>query len=101
MTEKPSFGFGASLAEIAQTSSTAERSRAGDLSAVDRAADRLGFQSREAPVRRRKRQPIDQPTDQINIRAAISDLNAFVEFCERKRYSYREGFAELVSKIDD
>ena len=101
MSEKPSFGFGASLAEISKTAPSGEHPRTGDLSAVDRAADRLGFQSREAPIRRRKRQPIDQPTDQINIRAAISDLNAFVEFCERKRYSYREGFAELVAKIDD
>jgi hypothetical protein len=101
MTDKPSFGFGASLAEISKIPSPTDRPKAGDLSAVDRAADRLGFQSREAPVRRRRRQPVDEPTDQINIRAAISDLNAFVEFCERKRYSYREGFAELVAKIDD
>ena len=67
---------------------------------VDCAAERLGFTSRQAPLRRRKRQPLEEPVDQLNLRAAISDINKFVEWCERNRYSYREGFAELVKGID-
>jgi hypothetical protein len=31
---------------------------------------------------------------------AVSDLDCFVEWCERNRYSYREGFGELVKLID-
>ena len=38
--------------------------------------------------------------DQINIRASVRDLDRFVEWCERNRYSYREGFGELVKLID-
>jgi hypothetical protein len=38
--------------------------------------------------------------DQITIRASVSDLDRFGEWCERKRSSYREGFAELVKLIN-
>lgn len=68
--------------------------------AADDAATKLGFGSREPVVRRRKRQPIEEPVEQINLRAAVADINVFIEWCERKRYSYREGFAELVKHID-
>ena len=68
--------------------------------AADDAAARLGFASREPLVRRRKRQPIEEPVEQINLRAAVADINTFIEWCEKKRYSYREGFAELVKHID-
>ena len=68
--------------------------------AADEAAARLGFQSREPLVRRRKRQPIEEPVEQINLRAAVADINVFIEWCENNRYSYREGFAELVKHID-
>lgn len=68
---------------------------------IDKVAERLGFQSREAaPVRRRRRQGSEEPTDQINLRAEIIDINRFVEWCERERLSYREGFSRLVKLID-
>jgi hypothetical protein len=92
---KPSFGFG-ELAEIKPDGGGV----AGVTREIDAVADRLGFGSREAAIRRRRRPPVEEPTDQINIRAAIIDINRFVEWCERKRYSYREGFAELVGKIE-
>ena len=97
MTEKPNFGFnaGAALAAITPGKTHGERGTA-ELRETDRVAERLGFPSRETPTRRRKRQIADEPTDQINIRAAIADLNAFVEFCERNRLTYREGFGQLV-----
>jgi hypothetical protein len=55
--------------------------------------------SAQSAIRRRKRHIPDQPTDQLNLRATISDINTFVEWCERNRYSYREGFGELVKGI--
>ena len=68
---------------------------------LDLLGERLGFASREAAVRRRRRPPTEEPTDQLNVRASIADINQFVEWCERKRYSYREGFGLLVAKIED
>jgi hypothetical protein len=62
----------------------------------DHAAERF---SGARAVRRLKRQILDEPTDQLNLRATIADINTFVEWCERNRYSYREGFGELVKGI--
>jgi hypothetical protein len=90
---KPSFGFG-DLSDIQPTAAAAE-----PVGNIDRVAERRGFTSREAVVRRRRRQS-EEPTDQLNIRAAIADINRFVEWCERQRFSYREGFAELVARIE-
>lgn len=73
---------------------------AGANRAADDAAAKLGFTSRESLVRRRKRQPIEEPVEQINMRAAVADINVFIEWCENNRYSYREGFAQLVKHID-
>ncbi|MEC5293497.1 MULTISPECIES: hypothetical protein [unclassified Aurantimonas] len=102
MTSKPTFGFnaGAALAAITPAPTQAGRPTV-ELKEVDRVAERLGFPSRETPVRRRKRQVAEEPTDQINIRAAITDLNAFIEFCERNRLSYREGFGRLIQFIGE
>src|SRR5918994_263032 len=94
---KPSFGFG-DLSDIGWRDPALE-AEAPDLREADRAAERLGFASRQTPVRRRKRQPIEEPVDQLNLRAAVADINAFVGWCEDNRYSYREGFAELVKRI--
>ncbi len=92
---RPKFGF-ADLGDIKPD--LPSRERAPDLVRADQVAERHGFTSREV-VRRRKRQPIDEPVDQINLRAAITDINRFVDWCERNRYSYREGFSELVKRI--
>jgi hypothetical protein len=94
---KPTFGF-EGLADI-HPGPAAPAPPDMPAREIDRAGERIGFQSREA-VRRKRRQPSDEPSDQINIRAAIADINAFVEWCEANRYSYREGFARLIQKID-
>ncbi|MET0528779.1 MAG: hypothetical protein ABW003_10645 [Microvirga sp.] len=91
-SQKPSFGF----ADIQPTAVAAEPV----ARSIDAIGERLGFASREALVRRRRRQPVEEPTDQINIRAAIADINRFVEWCETERLSYREGFARLVTLLD-
>jgi hypothetical protein len=93
---KPSFGF-EGLADIQPASTPSREPIPHD---IDRAGERLGFTSREATVRRKRRQPNEEPTDQLNLRASIPDINRFVEWCESNRYSYREGFAELVKLID-
>ena len=94
-TAKPSFGF-EGLSDIRPDAVDHPEPIAP---AVDRVAERLGFGSREAVIRRRRRPPSEEPTDQLNVRAAIADINRFVEWCERNRYSYREGFSLLVAKI--
>jgi hypothetical protein len=93
---KPSFGFG-KLAEIQPSASEPAPSVARE---IDRVAEKLGFPSREVPTRRKRRIAVDEPTDQLNLRAAITDINQFVEWCEAERMSYREGFGRLVAKIE-
>ena len=94
---KPSFGFSVSDIQPGPIATTRE---AHPLQEVDHVAERLGFTSREAPVRRKRRMANEEPSDQLNLRASIADINRFVEWCERNRYSYREGFGELVKRID-
>jgi hypothetical protein len=121
---KPSFGFGsldefeprdtgattaarppaqdrsASRPGLIASKDNAAAPRSASSRAADDAAAKLGFGSREPLVRRRKRQPIEEPVEQINLRAAVADINVFIEWCETNRYSYREGFGELVKHID-
>lgn len=76
-----------------------EDAPAPPLEKIDAAAGRHGFVSREPTVRKRAKR-LEGPTDQINIRANIEDINAFVDWCERNRFkSQREGFHELVKLI--
>lgn len=95
MNTKPSFGFG-KLAEIQPAAPEPAPPVARE---IDRVAEKLGFPSREVPTRRKRRIAVDEPTDQLNLRAAIADINVFVDWCERERMSYREGFGRLVAKI--
>lgn len=96
MTSKPSFGFG----KLAEIQPTVPELAAPIAREIDRVADKLGFPSREVPTRRKRRIAVDEPTDQLNLRAAIADINRFVEWCETERMSYREGFGRLVAKIE-
>ncbi|TXM94341.1 hypothetical protein FV232_23510 [Methylobacterium sp. WL30] len=95
MNTKPSFGFG-KLAEIHPSASEPATPVTRE---IDRVAEKLGFPSREVPTRRKRRIAVDEPTDQLNLRAAITDINQFVEWCETERMSYREGFGRLVAMI--
>jgi hypothetical protein len=63
----------------------------------------LSASARAGDIARCGRRPKErgrERDDQINIRASVRDLDRFVEWCERNRYSYREGFGELVKRID-
>lgn len=95
MNTKPSFGFG-KLAEIHPSASEPATPVTRE---IDRVAEKLGFPSREVPTRRKRRIAVDEPTDQLNLRAAITDINQFVEWCEAERMSYREGFGRLVAML--
>lgn len=95
MNTKPSFGFG----KLAEIQPSVREPSAPVTREIDRVAEKLGFPSREVPTRRKRRIAVDEPTDQLNLRAAIADINVFVEWCERERMSYREGFGRLVAKI--
>ena len=45
---------------------------------ADRLASESGFVSREPTVRRRLKPPPAVPTDQLNLRVPVDDINAFV-----------------------
>jgi hypothetical protein len=66
--------------------------------AADRAADRAGFQSRE-PVQRVKRvRKASEPLDQAFVRAPISVINRFKQYCNQTGLSYGEALDELMHK---
>ena len=71
-----------------------------DMRAIDDAAGRVGFTSREpvsAPVLRRTK-PVLGPTVQLNTRAPEDVAARFIQFCEKHRYAYWEGIKELMDR---
>ncbi|WP_245462410.1 hypothetical protein [Shinella sp. JR1-6] len=66
--------------------------------ASDRAAERVGFQSRE-PVQRIKRiRKTSEPLDQAFVRAPIDVINRFKQYCNDTGMSYGEALDELMRK---
>ena len=63
-------------------------------------AEAHGFVERNPVVPRRRRRPVEEPTYSFTARVSVRSANAFIEWCERERISYREGFDRLVSLID-
>jgi hypothetical protein len=63
-------------------------------------AEAHGFVERNPVVPRKRRKPVDEPTHSFTARVSIRSANAFIEWCERERISYREGFDRLVDLID-
>ncbi|MCJ2121787.1 hypothetical protein [Methylobacterium sp. J-077] len=90
MSEETSFGFG-------DIQPKRVRRAVEDVAAVDRVADDLGFVSRETTtIQRKVKQGPGGPAGQFNLRAAVADVNEFVDWCGRERMSYREGFGKLM-----
>ncbi|MEL6065251.1 MULTISPECIES: hypothetical protein [unclassified Methylobacterium] len=90
MSDETSFGFG-------DIQPKRVRREAEDVAAVDRIADELGFVSRETTtIQRKAKQGPSGPAGQFNLRAAVADVNEFVDWCGRERMSYREGFGRLM-----
>jgi hypothetical protein len=69
-------------------------------SPVHAIAEAHGFVERNPVVPRKRRRPVEEPTHSFTARVSVRSANAFIEWCERERMSYREGFDRLVSLID-
>lgn len=98
---KPSFGFGG-LSEITPSrSDPAELAPAAPTTHdLDAFSKRAGFPSREESRRQRRARPSDEePVDHLHLRGYLSDLNAFVAWCDREKLSYREAFRQLARNI--
>ena len=63
-------------------------------------AEAHGFVERNPMVPHKRRKPVEEPTYSFTARVSVRSANAFIEWCERERMSYREGFDRLVSLID-
>lgn len=93
------FGFSTSRKERVAAFSPRTEPRETKLDQVDRIGEKHGFVQREArqerPTRRRKEVG---PTVAINMRVPESIAEEFIAYCERNRFSYWEGVAELMRK---
>lgn len=63
-------------------------------------AEAHGFVERNPVTPRKRRKGADEPTHSFTARVSVRSANAFIEWCERERMSYREGFDRLVAMID-
>jgi hypothetical protein len=63
-------------------------------------AEAHGFVERNPMVPRKRRKPVDEPTHSFTARVSVRAADRFIEWCERERISYREGFDRLVALID-
>ena len=63
-------------------------------------AEAHGFVERNPVVPRKRRKPVEEPTHSFTARVSVRSANVFIEWCERERMSYREGFDRLVTLID-
>lgn len=94
------FGFATAnrvAAKIAEIKPEAEKGTEPPLTALDRAADQLGFRSREAgeaKVMRRRREV--GAGAQLNIKCPIPVYNRFIRFCDEERLPYWEGIEKLL-----
>ena len=64
-------------------------------------AEAHGFVERNPPTIRKRRKPTEEPIYSFTARVSVRSANAFIEWCERERMSYREGFDRLVAKIGE
>ena len=94
------FGFTTAnrvAAKIADIKPEPGRVEEPSLAALDRAADQLGFRSREAEegkVMRRRREV--GAGVQLNVKCPIPVYNRFIRFCDQERLPYWEGVEKLL-----
>lgn len=94
------FGFTAAnrvAAKIAEIKPEAEPAREAPLAAIDRAAEHLGFRSRESeePKVMRRRREVGAGA-QLNVKCPIPVYNRFIRFCDQERLPYWEGIEKLL-----
>ena len=63
-------------------------------------AEAHGFVERNPVMPRKRRRPVEEPTYSFTARVSVRSADRFIEWCERERISYREGFDRLVALID-
>jgi hypothetical protein len=63
-------------------------------------AEAHGFVERNPVTPRKRRKGVDEPMHSFTARVTVRSANAFIEWCERERMSYREAFDRLVAMID-
>lgn len=94
------FGFSTAnrvAAKIAEIKPETENAAPAPLAALDRAAEQLGFRSREgdeAKVMRRRREV--GAGAQLNVKCPIPVYNRFIRFCDQERLPYWEGIEKLL-----
>jgi hypothetical protein len=94
------FGFATAnrvAAKIAEIRPETEKGIEPPLAALDKAADQLGFRSREAEeakVMRRRREV--GAGAQLNVKCPIPVYNRFIRFCDQERLPYWEGIEKLL-----
>jgi hypothetical protein len=97
---KDTFGFATAnrvAAKIAEIRPETEKEAEPPLAALDKAADQLGFRSREAgeaKVMRRRREV--GAGAQLNVKCPIPVYNRFIRFCDQERLPYWEGIEKLL-----
>jgi hypothetical protein len=69
---------------------------------IERVADRLGFVNRDPvpTVRAKKRKTVEDPQCSFTMRAAVADVDRFVQWTEQRGLSYRQGFAHLMRLLE-
>jgi hypothetical protein len=95
-TTKPIPAGLTSLAEF-RPSGTPEQIAPAPVRAI---AEAHGFVERNPVTPRKRRKGVDEPTHSFTARVTVRSANAFIEWCERERMSYREGFDRLVALIN-
>lgn len=89
-----------SLTDFRPSAAPLEAGEGTPASAIRVIAEAHGFVERNPITPRKRRKPVDEPTYSFTARVSIASHDRFVEFCERERISYREGFDRLVRLID-
>jgi hypothetical protein len=72
-----------------------------DLKASDAAAASLGFVSREATPRRRRRVVPSEPKRQLSILMPVSKYERFVGYADRHRLTYEEVISRFLETVAD
>jgi hypothetical protein len=70
------------------------------LRKADEVGERNGFVSRVPEVAKKRQRGTSRDVHQFTMRVCIGDSNRFLEWCEARRLSYREGFQILVDLLD-
>ncbi len=89
-TRQPPAGL-MNLAEF-RPSSPHPRADEPDVKSI---AEAHGFRDRD-PVQRKRRKGVAEPMCSFTARVSVKSANAFIEWCESERMSYREGFDRLI-----